>query len=140
LQPTCTTPHPSLNIISPPSWQATGDATYKTEAVNFMNKHVTEEGLPWNNFDWDSASWGATLLLAKDYKNAAAISRIQVRCVTDHHGFALSIARDLRDCRTVQCESTYLHHWYLECSLVRLGALTMEQTVWYTSDHGHTCG
>lgn len=45
----------------------TGDAKYKTEGLSWYMKHYAQEegsGV-WNNFDWDSNSWGAALLLTR---------------------------------------------------------------------------
>lgn len=46
---------------------ATGEAKYKAEGLAWYLKHYSQEdgkGV-WNNFDWDSNSWGAALLLTR---------------------------------------------------------------------------
>lgn len=46
---------------------ATGQETYKTAAFNYYMKHYKEEDGPgvWDNFDWDSHSWAAVVLLQR---------------------------------------------------------------------------
>lgn len=45
----------------------TGDVNYRTSALEWYNRHVKEENgdTVWNNFDWDSNSWGAAVLLSR---------------------------------------------------------------------------
>lgn len=45
----------------------TGDVKYKAAALDWYTKHYTQEdgkGV-WNNFDWDSNSWGAVVMLTR---------------------------------------------------------------------------
>jgi hypothetical protein len=48
-------------------YMRTGNAKYKQEGMSWYMKHYAQEdgkGV-WNNFDWDSNSWGAALLLTR---------------------------------------------------------------------------
>jgi hypothetical protein len=58
---------------------ATGNEAYKKAAFDFYMKHWNEEdgkGV-WDNFDWDSNSWGAVVMLSRFYPNDALLkSRI----------------------------------------------------------------
>jgi hypothetical protein len=58
---------------------ATGNDAYKKAAFDFYMKHWNEEdgkGV-WDNFDWDSNSWGAVVLLNRYFPNDALLkSRI----------------------------------------------------------------
>lgn len=46
---------------------ATGQETYKKAAFDYYMKHYKEEDGPgvWDNFDWDSHSWAAVVLLQR---------------------------------------------------------------------------
>lgn len=46
---------------------ATGQETYKKAAYDYYMKHYKEEDGPgvWDNFDWDSHSWAAVVLLQR---------------------------------------------------------------------------
>jgi hypothetical protein len=65
--------YPSSNWMDDVAFNAlwlymrTGDAKYKAEGLAWYMKHYNQEegkGV-WNNFDWDSNSWGAALLLTR---------------------------------------------------------------------------
>jgi hypothetical protein len=46
---------------------ATGQEQYKKAAFDYYMKHYKEEDGPgvWDNFDWDSHSWAAVVLLQR---------------------------------------------------------------------------
>lgn len=65
--------YPSSNYMDDVAFNAlwlymrTGEAKYKAEGLAWYMKHYNQEegkGV-WNNFDWDSNSWGAALLLTR---------------------------------------------------------------------------
>jgi hypothetical protein len=65
--------YPSSNFMDDIAFNAlwlymrTGNAKYKQEGMSWYMKHYAQEdgkGV-WNNFDWDSNSWGAALLLTR---------------------------------------------------------------------------
>lgn len=65
--------YPSSNWMDDVAFNAlwlyirTGNTKYKQEGLSWYTKHYTQEegeGV-WNNFDWDSNSWGAALLLTR---------------------------------------------------------------------------
>lgn len=65
--------YPSSNWMDDVAFNAlwlymrTGDAQYKAEGLAWYMKHYNQEegkGV-WNNFDWDSNSWGAALLVTR---------------------------------------------------------------------------
>lgn len=69
--------YPSSNWMDDVAFNAlwlyirTGNAKYKQEGLSWYTKHYTQEegeGV-WNNFDWDSNSWGAALLLTRMFPN-----------------------------------------------------------------------
>jgi hypothetical protein len=46
---------------------ATGQEQYKKAAYDYYMKHYNDEDGPgvWDNFDWDSNSWAAVVLLQR---------------------------------------------------------------------------
>lgn len=48
-------------------YQATGNAAYKQAGYDWYMKHYKQEDGPgvWDNYDWDSNSWGAVVLLSR---------------------------------------------------------------------------
>uniref|UniRef100_A0A383V7Y8 Endoglucanase n=1 Tax=Tetradesmus obliquus TaxID=3088 RepID=A0A383V7Y8_TETOB len=70
----------SNNYMDDIAWNAawlfvrTGNVLYRDAALAWYQKHMTQEhgvGV-WNNFDWDSNSWGAVVLLNRFFPNNAA--------------------------------------------------------------------
>lgn len=44
-------------------WRSSKDAKYRDAALRHLKDYVNEKGVPWNNFDWDSAYWGVLSVL-----------------------------------------------------------------------------
>ena len=76
--------YPSSSMYDDMAWGAiclfevTGDMTYLNDAIVYINKHWSDEGTPWMNYDWDSHSWGAKILIAKYAPQVAVRAKTEV--------------------------------------------------------------
>ena len=85
--------YPSTNAYDDMAWAAvwlavrTGENSYKEAARKYYYIHWNEEpgGGPvvWNSFDWDSASWGDVVWLARWYPDDAFLKKRMAGFVSD---------------------------------------------------------
>lgn len=64
--------HDELAWAAAMIWKSSRNTRYRDAAMQHLRDYLRENGVPWNNFDWDSAYWGALSVLKEHDRSMEA--------------------------------------------------------------------